>query len=62
MRNEGQELLEGRRKAAGNMAAFNRSPGWFTVLRITQKALQVVLWVSFVAILAQCTCNGCIWG
>lgn len=62
MQNEEQERLEDRRKAAGNMAAFNRSPGWFTLLRITQKMLKVVLWLGFFAIVAQCTCNGCVWG
>ena len=62
MQNEEQGRLEDRRKAAGNMAAFNRSPGWFTLLRITQKMLKVVLWLGFFAIVAQCACNGCVWG
>ena len=42
--------------------AFTRSPFWFTVWDFGRIILNVAFRLGFWAMIAQCTCSGCIWG
>lgn len=42
-------------------AAFTRSPSWFTFWDVGTSLVKVCFWIAFWSIIAQCTCDGCIW-
>lgn len=46
---------------ATRAAAFDRSPFWFTVWDVTKKVLEVTCWLGWTLLVAQCTCNGCVF-
>lgn len=43
-------------------AAFAKSPFWYAVCSVFKGLLATVFWLGFWSIIAQCTCDGCIWG
>lgn len=42
-------------------AAFERSPFWFTLWDITHFTIKCLFWLGFWAMVAQCSCDGCVW-
>ena len=42
--------------------AFAASPIWFTAWDITGDVIRAVFWIAFWSVVAQCTCDGCVWG
>lgn len=42
-------------------AIFAGHPRWYTIWDVATDILRIAFWLGFWAIVAQCSCNGCIW-
>jgi len=53
------ELQKTLAKIESRKASFARSPFWFTVWDISWNLLNVVFWLGFWFLVANCECKGC---
>lgn len=56
-----EETKKEMAKVYRDSAVFFGKPYIYTIMNITVTALKVIGSVSMLAIIGQCTCNGCIW-
>ena len=59
-REKEREHQEKMARMAHRRSAFEKSPFWFTLWDVTVRTLEVVLWLGFWLLVAQCSCDGCI--